>query len=99
MELRVEHGLEPEEVVERIAAISAEHDIAHEPDPAGSGGGLTKTTALGVIVARYEIERGALIVKVISKPAFPPDGMVRRALEENLGAALGDEPAAGSSPQ
>jgi len=89
MEIRLEHKLSIEEVAGRIASLSLEHGIEHEPASSGVSGELTKTTALGAIAARYEIEADTLVVHVTARPAFLPEEMVRRALEENLKAALG----------
>ena len=88
MEFRIEHNLALDEVATRIASLSIDHAIEHTPDAGGTSGGLSKTTGLGAVAARYQIEADALVIQVTSRPAFLPEGMVRRALEENLRDAL-----------
>ncbi len=90
MEFRIDHNLPVEEVAARIASLSTEHDIEHTPDSGGASGSLAKTTGLGAVTARYQIEADAVAIQVTSRPAFLPEGMVRRALEENLRGALGN---------
>jgi hypothetical protein len=87
MEVRIEHALAPEDVAQRIAELARKHAVDHTP--AGERAGtLAKATAFGPVEARYSIEAGALAVCVTRRPAFLPEGLLRRTLAEKLSAEL-----------
>ena len=88
MEVRIEHALEPDAIVERLAAAVREHDIELTAEGDGRAGQLEKATPLGTVRASYEIGADVVVVTVLQKPAFLPEGTVRRLLEENLAEAL-----------
>lgn len=90
MEIRVPHQLTPEAVAERVRGASRRHGLAV---PEGSAalplsGEVEKETPLGTVRAHWRAEPDALIVTVLEKPAFLPDGTVRHALEDGLREAL-----------
>ena len=86
MEIRVSHGLSPEEAAARVQAAAARYDLAVEEAPGDSGaaGVLVKETPLGSVRARWEIVASEIVVVVEERPAFLPEGTVRRALEGGL---------------
>ncbi len=85
MEVRVTHTLSPEEVTRRIAAAADKHDVEFTPNANGTGGVLSKDAGfLGTVRAQYSIEPQALVVLVSEKPAFLPEGTLRRMIEDEL---------------
>ncbi len=92
MEIRVAHRLDPDAAAERLADVARANDIALELDDGAGGraGRLAKTTPLGEVSGRFVIEVTEVLVRVERKPAFLPEGTVRRLLEENLGGALSE---------
>ena len=84
MEIRIEHSLSDDEVARRLASLSAKHDVEHD----ASARTLAKLTPLGRAEAVYALETTALVVRVTERPAFLPEGMIRRALEDKLREAL-----------
>ena len=88
MEVQIPHALEADEVARRVVALSEAHSIEHRPDPSGQTGELAKATPFGPVQARYRVEPGQLVIEVFARPAFLPQGAVRRALEDNLREAL-----------
>jgi len=84
MEIRVQHTLQPDEAAARVQAAAARYDLVVEDTTAGSGGVLVKETPLGSVRARWEVVASELVVTVEERPAFLPEGTVRRALEDGL---------------
>ncbi|HTF89144.1 MAG TPA: hypothetical protein VK843_12095 [Planctomycetota bacterium] len=85
MEVRVPHALSPEEVARRISTAALRHDVELVPDASGVRGSLSKDAGfLGSVRAQYAIEPGALVVQVSERPAFLPEGTLRRMLEDEL---------------
>ena len=82
-EVRVEHSLDAAEVLARLERLAKDEDVSLTTTGA-THGSLTKATAFGEVVGEFEIEAQALLVRVVSRPAFLPEGMVQRLLEENL---------------
>jgi hypothetical protein len=87
-EVRIAHALAPEEVARRLAATAQKHGVEHAPEPGGRAGKLALATPFGPVEARYTVEAGALVVLVVARPPFLPEGMVRRALEDKLATEL-----------
>ncbi|MEM7307107.1 MAG: hypothetical protein AAF682_10580 [Planctomycetota bacterium] len=89
MEIRIDHSLAEDEVARRIANLSEKYEIEHaSEDETGRVGSLKKSTGFGEVEAGYRIEAAALVIDVRSKPAFLPEAMIRRALEDNLREGL-----------
>lgn len=88
-EVRVEHALEPAEVLARLEGLARSEDVTITTSGANRGS-LTKATAFGQVGGEYEIEPAALVVRVVNRPAFLPEGMVQRLLEENLRQLLAE---------
>ena len=88
MEVRIDHALDRAEVERRLARLCDRHDVRLTADADGSGGTIVKTTPVGPAEARYRIEDSAVLVEVTARPAFLPEGMVRRAVEDALRSAL-----------
>lgn len=85
MEIRVPHQLAPDEVARRIATAADRHDVEFVPDASGASGTLSKDAGfLGTVRARYSIEPGELVVVVSERPAFLPEGTLRRMIEDEL---------------
>jgi hypothetical protein len=80
MEIRVEHALAPAEVARRIGLASAQHGVEHD----AAERRLAKRTPLGRAEATYDHAPGELVLRVTERPAFLPEGMIRRAVEEKL---------------
>ncbi len=86
MEVRVAHKLSALEIVRRIRVAAERHDVEFTPGADETRGVLSKNAGfLGTVRAEYAIEADALVVNVRDKPAFIPEGTLRRMLEEELG--------------
>jgi hypothetical protein len=86
MEVRVRHGLSVPELVQRIRAAADRHDVEFTPGADETRGTLGKNAGfLGEVRAEYAIEPDALVVTVTKRPAFLPEGTLRRMLEDELG--------------
>jgi hypothetical protein len=83
MEIRIVHRLEPAKVARRLADTCARHGIEHGPT-SPTQGRLAKLTPLGRVEADYSIEPGAVVLCVTDRPAFLPEGMLRRAIEDKV---------------
>ena len=88
MEIRVPHGLSPNEVHERMRKLAQENAVELETHDDGSGGSLRKGTPLGAVSASFAVEPSEIIVRIDQKPAFLPERKVREMLEEGLRDAL-----------
>lgn len=88
MEVRIAHELAPEEAVSRVVAAAAEHglELVRESPRTGT---VAKVTPLGAVRGSFSAEEGALVIVVEERPAFLPEGVVRRAIEDALGGVLG----------
>jgi hypothetical protein len=85
MEIKIAHKLTSDELTRRLAAAANHHGIDFTPDSSGMAGTLAKDTGfLGTVRARYSIEHEQLSVLVSEKPAFLPEEMLRRMLEDEL---------------
>jgi hypothetical protein len=86
--VRIEHRLAPEEVQRRVAALARKHSLGHTEEPGGRSGKLVKETPFGPVEGRYQVEAGALVLEITARPAFLPESLLRRQLEEKLAAEL-----------
>lgn len=85
MEIRIRHALSQEEVARRIRAAAELHDLELAPGADATHGAISKNAGfLGAVRAEYAIEPDALVVSVRERPAFLPEGTLRRTLEEEL---------------
>jgi len=87
MEIRVPHTLPADEAAARVRKAAERFDL-FVPDGGaavtGTAGVLVKETHLGSVRARWEVLADELVVTVEERPAFLPEGTVRRALEDGL---------------
>jgi len=88
MQIRMPHSLEPEEVGRRVRAAAERHDVAAGADESDCAGELLKKTPLGAVRASWRADATEVVVDVRERPAFLPEGTVRRLLEEALSSAL-----------
>ena len=88
MEIRVPHSLQPDEAAARVRAAAERYDLVVPDEPPSSasepGGVLVKETPLGSVRARWVAQANEFVVTVEDRPAFLPEGTVRRALEDGL---------------
>ncbi len=85
MEVRVPHQLAAQEIVRRIRGAAERHDVEFTPGADETRGVLAKDAGfLGTVRAEYTIEADALVVIVRDRPAFLPEGTLRRMLEQEL---------------
>lgn len=85
MEIRVVHALSTDELARRIRAEADRHDVGLTEREEGRRGELVKDAGfLGTVRAEYAIEVRELVVVVRERPAFLPEGSLRRTLEEAL---------------
>ncbi len=85
MEVRVAHQLAVQEVARRIRGAAERHDVEFTPGADETRGVLSKNAGfLGTVRAEYTIEADALVVIVRDRPAFLPEGTLRRMLEQEL---------------
>ena len=88
MEIRVPHGMDAARAAARVQEAAAQHDLKVPTDggPASDphAGTLVKETPLGSVRARWQALEDELVVTVEDRPAFLPEGTVRRALEDGL---------------
>ncbi len=84
------HDLGAEEARRRLVEEAARQGVEVLFDGADPHAGLvTASSPLGKAKARFVIRETALDIEVVQKPAFVPEGLVRRALEEGLEKLLG----------
>ena len=86
MEIRIPHGSNPDQAAERVRQAAADHDLVVPAEAASDAhsGTLVKETPLGSVRARWQVLDQELVVVVEDRPAFLPEGTVRRALEDGL---------------
>ena len=93
MEVRIDHELEPAEAARRLRRAAQElnlDEVADEPQ-GDLHGAFCKATPMGAVKAGWKVEAGHVEVRVLDKPAFLPEGMVKGMLEEGLAKALARE--------
>ena len=90
IEVELPHSHTPAEAASRIRAAAARMDVVSIDHAAAgpNGGAMRKDTPLGSVVAHWEAKAQCVLVQVVEKPAFLPEGTVRRLLEEGLTEAL-----------
>ena len=83
--IAIEHALEPQQAVERLAELARRHDVTLTPGPDATAGQLEKAMGfLGSVRGRYRVETGRVEILVESAPAM----VGRETLERLLGDAL-----------
>ena len=87
MQLRIEHQCGAGEARQRLESLAREHGIDLQSD--GDSGRLAHSTPMGAVQARYSILEDAVEVEIEKKPAFLPNDLVRRKVEEGLRDILG----------
>ena len=90
MEIRVSHTLERSQAAARIREAARKLDVmpAEDGDEGEFGGTMAKDTPLGSVQASWEAFEAEVVVHIVRKPAFLPEGTVRRLLEDGLRDAL-----------
>ena len=91
IEVQISHEHTPSEAADRIRRAAERMDVqpVDQSSMGPFGGAMRKDTPLGSVVAHWEARESILVVQVVEKPAFLPEGTVRRLLEEGLKDALG----------
>lgn len=90
IEVEIQHSHTPDAAADRIRAAADRLDVQPiDHEAAGPhGGAMRKDTPLGSVVAHWEAFELRVVVRVVEKPAFLPEGTVRRLLEDGLKDAL-----------
>lgn len=84
MDVRVDHALGQAAASERVRAAAERLELELELGPGEHEGQLRKLMPLGPVESRFEVHEDHVLVTITKKPAFLPDGMIQRALEEGL---------------
>ena len=85
----MEHALEPEDAAARVRAAADRIEARHETSSDdGLGGTMSKDTPFGALRAEWRVSAGEIVVTIAKRPAFLPEGAVRRMLTDGLGEAL-----------
>ena len=84
MEVRIDHELGRAAATERLHAAAERLDVELEAGPGEHEGGLKKTMPLGPVESRFEVHDDHVVVTLTKKPAFLPESMITRALEQGL---------------
>lgn len=90
MEIRVSHALVRAAAAERIRAAAEKLDVRPEElsQETEFAGRLHKDTPLGSVRASWQALEREVVVTIEERPAFLPEGTVRRLLEDGLRQAL-----------
>jgi hypothetical protein len=89
IEVRIPHSLSRDDANKRFESLAHKKGIAIEVARDGFHGTISKTVPfLGSAKAEYEVESGAVTVRVLEAPAFVSEATMRRMLEDELGRVL-----------
>lgn len=90
IQVEIPHAHTAEDAADKVRAAAERLDVQPvDQESAGPrGGAMRKDTPLGSVVARWEAHEEKVVVEVVEKPAFLPEGTVRRLLEDGLKDAL-----------
>lgn len=88
MSLVVAHTLGAAGAAQRLRDVAAAEQLELECDADGLSGRVAKALPLGPVSARWVARESEVEVTVLEKPAFLPEGLVLRALEDGLRKVL-----------
>lgn len=90
MNIVVDYNCGPEEAVRRMQSMAGEHDVELVPGANDREGTLAKKTGMGEARAKYRVGDTSIEIEIVKKPAFLPEGLVRREVSGLVERVLND---------
>ncbi len=88
MEIRMPHTLDVSEASQRLVRAVERHDIELKEGSTETSGTMAKSTPMGAVEVSYEVSATEVVVRIVKKPIFLTESVLRRPLEDAMREAL-----------